>query len=575
MTKYRFFHQSLPSFAAILMLAAVLPACGGDKGDPGAAGPAGVDGRDGADGMNGTPGAPGAPGDPGESFVVDQSLPPIEKAFVGVGGKDAVMGLTGLKIQSKGARWLQGEGYEPHTPAIKTTLFTVDVTADLAADNLRLDWKRDVDVLGIQASLQASEIIAGNLGVISGNESIFGFPAGDMLSDRWASVRKQQWILNPHLLLKQAAADPTMILDDKGVALLDGTVHHLVVLENDISPITLYVNQATGWINKLTLSENDNLHRDVDVEVLYYGWAAPAAGGLKFPSDVYIARSGEIIHQEARSSVEVNPAIAAGTFDFPAGSNPMYSEMDAHRGEANHQWHQMFAGSGLPFDGQQTFINPVELAPGVFHLMGGSHHSLLVEQQNGLVLVEAPLDQGHAEALLAHVSTVFPSKPITHVIATHHHDDHSSGVRTIAAAGATVVASAASSTFWNHILTARSSIFPDAMETNPVKAPVMWVPELGSLNLDDNARPVSAYHIKTDHAADLLIVHLPSQNVLFQSDMLSSGGPIMFFGVFAANAKDLHDGIMANGIDAPNLVIAGGHGAGTNTFSELQAALGL
>jgi glyoxylase-like metal-dependent hydrolase (beta-lactamase superfamily II) len=580
MKTFRSIRQSIPSLAAILALAAILPACGGEKGDPGVAGPAGRDGQDGTagqdgtNGTNGTPGTPGEPGAPGESFVVDQSLAPIDKAFVGVGGKDAVTALTGLKIQSKGARWIQGEGYEPDSPAIQTTLFTVDVTVDVAADNLRVDWTRDIDILGLKNTLVASEIIAGNLGVITGNESIFGAPTGPMLSDRWASIRKQQWILNPHLLLKQAAADPALVLDDTGVALLDGTVHHLVVVQNDVSPITLYVNKTTGWINKLSFVESENLHRDVDVEVLYYGWAPSASGGLKFPSDVYIARSGEIIHQEARSSVEVNPAILGGAFDFPAGSNPMYVATDAHRGEANHQFHQMYASAGLPFDGQQKFINPVQIAPGVFHLTGGSHHSLLVEQQNGVVLVEAPLDQGRSEALLSHIGTAFPNKPVTHVIPTHHHDDHSSGVRTIAAAGATVVVAEPSAKFWGHVLTARSTIYPDAMETNPVKAPVMAVPEGGSIVLADGQRPITAYHIKTGHAVDLLIIHLPNQKVLFQSDMLNAGGPIMLFGSFKANAIDLYDGILANNIDAPDLTIVGGHGAGSNTFAELKTALG-
>jgi glyoxylase-like metal-dependent hydrolase (beta-lactamase superfamily II) len=112
------------------------------------------------------------------------------------------------------------------------------------------------------------------------------------------------------------------------------------------------------------------------------------------------------------------------------------------------------------------------------------------------------------------------------------------------------------------------------METNPVNAPAMWVPELGSLDLPDAQRPISAYHIKTGHSVDLLIIHVPNQKVLFQSDMLNAGGPIMLFGAFAGNALDLYNGIMGNNINAPDLTIVGGHGAGSNTFAELQTALG-
>ncbi|HSN97369.1 MAG TPA: hypothetical protein VLS89_03690, partial [Candidatus Nanopelagicales bacterium] len=89
--------------AAILAMAA-LPACDGPKGADGANGTNGADGTDGNSGTDGTNGADGS------STVVDQSLAPIEKAFAGVGGVDALNALTTLQVDSEGARWLFGEG---------------------------------------------------------------------------------------------------------------------------------------------------------------------------------------------------------------------------------------------------------------------------------------------------------------------------------------------------------------------------------------------------------------------------------------------------------------------------------
>ena len=42
----------------------------------------------------------------------------------------------------------------------------------------------------------------------------------------------------------------------------------------------------------------------------------------------------------------------------------------------------------------------VKPAPGVWHLTGGSHHTMVVEQENGLVLFDVPLNPQRAEAIL-------------------------------------------------------------------------------------------------------------------------------------------------------------------------------
>lgn len=567
----------LPQLAAALMLAA-LPACSGDKGDAGPAGPAGTDGRDGTNGEQGPRGpngADGQPGAPGESYTVDQALPPIEKAFVGVGGVDALEGLTSLGIESSGARWIFGEGYRPEDPAVKVSTFMLELTMDVAGDNLRLDYDRHLELLGTTADRSFSEILAGNLGVVDGTEHLFGYPGGAMASDRWASVRKQQRVLNPQLILREVAADPSLVLDDTGVALLDGSVHHLVVVDDAVSPITLWVNRATGWVNKLTYTEAEYLAGDVDVEVLYYGWESTTAGGLRFPSDVYIAVDGNIVHQEARAHVHANEAIADGTFDFPAGSDPMYDAEDAHRGEANHQFHQVFAGMGIPLDGQQLYVMPVELGDGVWHLAGGSHNSLLVEQQSSLVLVDAPLEAGRQEAILAWASATFPGKPISHVLVTHHHTDHVGGIRTIAATGATAVVSEISAKYFQRVFENRATVFPDALEMSPVSVPILEVPEDGTVLLDDPLRPVRAYHIATEHAADMLIIHVPSAEVVFEADLLNTAAPLTIPPNFVPNGMALVAGINAAGIASPTLKIAAGHGAGTNTLAEAQAALGL
>lgn len=573
-TRSRSFISLIPQLAAIL-IAAITPACAGDAGADGANGLPGGNGSDGPPGEDGTDGTEGPQGDPGESVFVDQSLSPLEKAFVGIGGEDLVAGLTSMEVTSAGARWLPGESFRPTDAAPKVSTFDASLSFDLAADSLRVDYTRDINLLGLMVQTNFSEIVAGDVGVVEGVEGIFGGPpSSDMVSERWGTTRRHQRLLHPHLILRDIAADPTLVLDDRGVALLDGSVHHLLVVSDPVSPVTLWVSAATGWIGKVALKENDPLHRDVDVEAFFYGWGTTGAGGLRFPSDAYIAHDGYIVHQEKRTEIAVNAPIAGDLFAFPAGASPSYDAEAAHRGHANNEAFQLWLGSGLPiYDGQQTFVQATELSPGVHYLTGGSHNSMMVDQANGLVLIEAPLEQGRSEAILAWAETVYPGKPVTHVVTTHHHSDHSAGVRTILAAGATSVISEVSVEYFKEIFAAPSQVYPDALELNPVDFGIEAVTMGGSHTIADPARPVVLHHIPTAHCADMLIVHVPSAQVVFNSDMLNPGNPIVLS--FPQSAMELHSGIVGAGIAAPDLKLVGGHGAGPNTFAEFEAALGL
>ena len=558
---------------AALALALAAAACTGDDGPrgnpgntgaPGSAGPPGAPGTDGTDGMNGVDGKPGEP------VHVDQALSPLEKAFAGIGGQASIEAMTSLSIQTSGLRWITDEGHTPDAAALAASSFTLTLSHDLGSDFLRFDYIRDIPFLGFDGHTEFSEILRGNLGYIDGVESLFGAPAGDMPSDRWAATRKQHRLLYPHLILRDIVADPS-IASDGGVQLLDGSVHHLITVADDPHPITLFVSAATGSIVKAVTLESHPLRRDSEIEVFYHGWH-PTAGELRFPSAVYLAFNGAIIHQEALGEPQVNVALESTRFDFPETASPSFDATSAARGEANHQYHEMFASVGFPLDGQQTFVSSSEIAPGVYHLTGGSHHSMAVEQANGIVLVEAPLYEARSEAILAWSASTFQGKPITHVITTHHHEDHSAGLRTFVAAGAEVVLGEASVDFFKHIFKAKSKIVPDALEENPVFATIRAVPQDGSFTLADTARPITAYHVQTQHAADMLMIYLPSQQILFESDIYNPGSPAVVAPPFMADALILHAAIES--LDIPIALMVGGHGA-TSTFPEFEAALDL
>ncbi len=487
------------------------------------------------------------------------SQTPLEKSLDALGGAEALQAFRTLSMESAGSRFELDEHMLPGDVDEIPINFTMTSYYDGEEDNLRIDLTRARPAGEHQTSL----IIAGQLGIITGQDAQFGPPGpAPMTSDRWAAVRKEQALLNPHVAFRDALTSGSVA--ESGDESLKGVNHHVLVIEGEVAPIKLYVNAATGNITKLSTMETEHLRRDVAIEVMFDNWA-PAQGGLAFPNNVTMMLDGETVHEETRSSVTVNAPLQASLFEFPADVSPSYDEALANWGRSGHQIYQIMASLGFPRSGQDTNIETEELASGVYHVRGGSHHSLVIEQENGLVVAEAPMHELRSEAVISWIESTFPDKPITHVIATHHHTDHSAGLRAYVARGATVVVHAAAEEFFADIFQRPSTLRPDALAENPTVANIETMPASGSYTIPDANRAVVVYPLANEHAGDMVFIYVQGAGVVFVSDIYSPNpnappGP---------GGQLVQDAIEAAGIEVS--AIAGGHGGtiDSETFQSL------
>ncbi len=483
-----------------------------------------------------------------------------------VGGGAALDAMTGFKLTVSGTRSMANEGQTAGATAEAVSTFDAVTSVDLDNDNMRIDYSRVISYIG-GVPLMYSEIYAGNLGAVAGLDSVFGGGDTGMLSSRWASGRKQQRLLNPHFLLRDVRANASLATE-AGEVTNGGITHRVVDIQDPVAPIRLWVDPIDGSLDRATTMVNDMLLRDVEVTVRYTNWTETS--GVKFPNTVTIELGSDTIHSETRSAVEVSPTFEATTFDFPAGVNPASDADLATAGDNSHQFFQSFAALGIPLDlFPQSTVMATELAPGVFHLTGGTHHSLAVEQDAGIVIVEAPLSPERADAIISWAGTQFPGKSVTHVVATHHHQDHSAGLRSFVAAGATIVVHEASQMFYNdHVFAAASTIVPDSLSQSPTTPSFQAVTAGGNFVLNDATNPVNVYPLTNSHAGDMLLIHVPTSgdSFAFQSDLYNPGGGGSSFS--PSYAQQLLDGInlIDGGLTVTQLV--GGHG-GVAPLSEL------
>jgi glyoxylase-like metal-dependent hydrolase (beta-lactamase superfamily II) len=534
---------------AAVLLSAALAACTGDRGPAGEQGP------------------PGQPGQPGG---LDPSLSAADKAFLGMGGEEAITAITSFSIQAEGTRLVLSEGFDPEDGAVTASVFTNTTTYDLANDAFRIDWDRDY--LYLPGALAYSEVVNGDLGYIKGSDLVFAPPNPDALaampSDRMAAVRREQRLLNPLLILRDVASTAAGATEGSPT-LLDGVVHERLVVSDTVSNITLYINPRNGQISKLETRENDHLRRDVAIEVFYADWQA--SGDVLFPGAVFLTVDGEMLLAETRT-FQANATVGDVAIPATVDPAPVFDQVAADRGMHSHQHMQQYVSLGVPTTGVQSNVVAVPLDNAdpaqarVFHLTGGSHNSLAVRQADGVVIVEAPLYPERSQAIMEWVETQFGAGTrVTHVIATHHHFDHSSGLREFVAAGAQIVMHEESRRFFEGIFRAPSTIVPDTLAMMPgVEPKISTVADDGSFDLADANAPVGVYPMATTHAKDMVLVHvdIPGSEVVFVSDVFSPGTPPLGPGPGETLAAIVEH-------DLTVTTIAGGHGA-TATLQQLE-----
>ena len=213
-----------------------------------------------------------------------------------------------------------------------------------------------------------------------------------------------------------------------------------------------------------------------------------------------------------------------------------------------------------------------KLAEGVWHVTGGSHHSVVVEFKDYVAVVEAPLDERRSNAVLAETKKLVPNKPVRYVLTTHHHFDHSGGLRTYVAEGATVVTHSTNVPYFTKTLVAPATIVPDAQSKNPKKPKFLGVSN--KFVLTDGTQTIEVYATDGDtHTGEYTLVYLPGPKILVEGDAWSPGpAGAQPPATPPPNAVKLHEDLQKLKLDVA--MIAPIHGRGAAPMSEMMQAMG-
>ena len=227
----------------------------------------------------------------------------------------------------------------------------------------------------------------------------------------------------------------------------------------------------------------------------------------------------------------------------------------------------------------QVRVESQQISNGVWYLRGGSHHSLAIEFNDFVTVIEAPLDEARSLAVIAEVHKIIPNKPIEYLVNTHHHFDHLGGVRTYVWEGATIVTQENNYGFYKNQLVSHEpwTIAPDRLSLYPpTEQDEGYIFEVVSQRhtISDGKRVLSLYYVQgLNHTNDMLMAYLPAEKIIVQADLFNAPAPnAPPPGTPSPSALTFYDNVKAYKLDVAT--IAPLHGPGTATWSQFAQAIG-
>jgi glyoxylase-like metal-dependent hydrolase (beta-lactamase superfamily II) len=349
-----------------------------------------------------------------------------------------------------------------------------------------------------------------------------------------AEERQLHIWLTPHGFLRAAReAGNATLMESEGANVVSFTALGKYPVQGTINAQNQVARVATTIANPVL--------GDTEIVATYSNYRS--FDGVQFPARIEIAQGGFPLWELDITEVSTNATLDAAVPE-PVG-----------------------AATIAPVQTMST-----QLAPGVWHVTGGSHHSVVVEFADHVTVVEAPLNEERAMAVLAEARKLVPNKPIRNLVTSHHHFDHTGGLRAIASEGITIVTHQSNVPYFEKVLMGPATLVPDAQAKSARKP--AFQPVADKHVITDGKQTLEVYATGGDtHTNEYTLVYLPGPRILVEADAFSPGPadappPPMP----PPNAVKLDDEIQRLKLNVST--IAPIHGRGAVPLAELRRFIG-
>jgi len=485
-----------------------------------------------------------------------------------MGGLDSILNLDTISFDATGSRFEPEQAYKPGGDFIDLSDYQYQIIKSVTSQQSRTQWSHNVFYVfpGIRDYI---EIINEEQGAIIGNALLFGPPEMPMLSTRLGAQVKQYTVSSVLSLIHRANQNPTQVMN-LGKAEYNDRKQYVVAIPGWGQVIRVFIDKETYLPSKIETLEDDSTYGDTRWEISLSDWVV--ANGIQVPTTLVHRINKRLINIEHRTSYNLAVMPDASLYAIPAELMSEYNTDQFAWGMRSSQWFNRYLPIGIPFDIDQrtaATLDIVEVAPKLFHATGPTHHSMIIEMDEYLIVVEPPLYEERSIVVINAIKQQWPAKPIKYLLVTHFHTDHIGGIRAYGAIGATLIVGSQTKDHYEAIFKAHHKVFPDSYQMQPVDITIVEVEAGNDMVISDANRKVRIFDLANVHAIGTLIPFVEDANAVFTSDLFSPGFfPDTIPEPFLSWSGNLLTGLEASGLDIQ--MIVGGHG-GVGTYSDFAA----
>jgi glyoxylase-like metal-dependent hydrolase (beta-lactamase superfamily II) len=453
-----------------------------------------------------------------------------------MGGKDRILAVRTLALDGSGENFNFGQNHTPFADLPRYEITQYRRAFDFANQRWFVDLTREPRfVTGNLAPQRQRQGLDRDVAYNLNNEGAMQRVGGAAATDRAIEM-----LFHPIGLLQTAWAPGSEITEEQ-----PGGQTRRIRLTTAGNTFVILIDPVTSLPSRIQRSSYNAMLGDVTTETELGDWRS--VDGLMLPmrftqriADRWVLSDLKI----ATARINADVGDLAATAEVRAQAPPMPAPVN---------------------------VAVEEIAPGVWYLNGQTHHSIAIEQQRSIVLVEAPQSEARALAVIEKARTLVPGKPVDVVINTHHHFDHAGGIRAAISQGLTILTHEGNRDFYERtVFPGRHVAMPDAQARNPKPLRLM---ALGDTYVRrDSLRTIETYQVTGNpHSGTMLVVYLPAERLLIQADLFNPPAPNTTPPASAFPfTPNLLENIQRRGLQVDR--VAGIHGR-LMSLSDIQAAV--
>ncbi len=418
------------------------------------------------------------------------------KAIDAMGGEARLRGITSLTLDGIGHEYAVEQSERPEGPYV-VAYHQITETRDFGRNGLR----RSTETRQVQTPqwFGINLIVADRVAVFERN--------GRFIPRGLSEVKDAEMILalSPERLFFTSLLANDLRLDRNTI--MEGVPQNVIKFTWQKIPVTVYLNSFTNLPTAVetTNASPDNIFWSVwgdhVTRTVYSNWTLEP-GGIHYPHQSDVTRNGYTLKSFTVTNLKFNVPVNDEQFKIPDDAKKQFAAAS-------------FDPDGMPLGNPQ---NPAaELAPGIINIPG-NWGVTIVRQNDGVVVIEAPISSSYSAKVIAEAKRRFPGVPIKAVVTTSDAFPHIGGLREYVADGVPIYVLDLNLPIIARMIDAPRKSFPDRLEKSrrkPIFRPIMGRKSIGS-----GPNRIEIFPVRTETGERMQMVYFPVHRLLYASDLV-------------------------------------------------------